>query len=113
MLARLEEQERAESDPWRRDDVRQSWIALYTLHAGKFPDFWSAFIAASMRMYGKHPDQLWGAIEARRRAQLGPLYEQFWGAATTTRKPPQSVPQQLWLWAEKPNGARAINSHAA
>lgn len=74
VLVRVEESEKREIDSWLRDDLRQSWISLSTFWHGKFPTFWDAFMDASYRMYGLHPDQVWPSIVAKRRAKLGPLY---------------------------------------
>jgi hypothetical protein len=74
ILVRVEESEKRESDPWLRDDLRQSWISLSTYWRGQFPTFWEAFVDASYRMYGLHPDAVWPSIMAKRQAKLGSLY---------------------------------------
>jgi hypothetical protein len=68
VLARLEQAEHREPDPWLRDDIRIAWIAtLYASQGNRQP-----FIDASYRVLGLHPDKVWCAILARREALLGP-----------------------------------------
>lgn len=102
MLARLEEQYRAESDAWLRDDLEIARLTVRHAARGDAVEC-SPHVLASYEVLGVHPDKVWPKILARRKA-LG--IEDFLGAAPR-KKPPQSVPQQLWLWAEKTNGARA------
>ena len=90
VLARLEKAERQERDPWLADDYRQSWISILTFTRGDYPTFSAAFEAASYRMYGLHPDQLWPAICARREVNLGSPFER----SRVLPKPVQSVPEQ-------------------
>lgn len=78
VLARLEDSEKREIDPWLRDDLRHSWISLSTFWRGSFPTFWDAFVDASYRIYGVHPDAVWPKIMAKRKAKLGPLYSAFY-----------------------------------
>lgn len=112
VLGYLECAERKEINPWLRDDIRQSWISLSTLHGGKFLTFEAAFTAASYTMYGCHPSQVWPKILARRQALLGGEYEKFWGGSIAPRKPVNGVAgEQLSLWNE--NGAKVPNPRAA
>jgi len=68
VLARLEQSENREPNPWLRDDIRIAWIAtLYASQGNSQP-----FIDASYRVLGLHPDKVWPAICARRAALLGP-----------------------------------------
>ena len=67
VLARLEQSEAKESDPWLRDDIRIAWIAtLYAAQGNPQP-----LIDATYRVLGLHPDKVWPAIVARRAALLG------------------------------------------
>lgn len=94
ILIYLEWAEAHESDRWLQDDYRQAWIVVLLADRGlPFP-----FVTASYIMYGLHPNKLWPAIMARRRAKLGPLYSQFFPAplpALPPKKPPQSERQPV------------------
>lgn len=73
IMARLIQLEAHEPDVWLRDDYRQSFITLHLALEGN-PQ---PFVSASYQMYGVHPDKLYPAIVARRKALLGPLYEEI------------------------------------
>jgi len=78
VLARLEQSETKEIDPWVRDDLRIAWIAtLYASQGNPQP-----FVDATYRVLGLHPEKVWPAIVARRAALLGPL-----DIPQTNRKP--------------------------
>lgn len=92
VLKHLEAAESHELDPWRRDDLRQSWISLSTFERGRFRTFEDAFVAASYLMYGIHPDQVWPRIVKRRHAMLGAEYRDFFPEpAASPKKPCASV----------------------
>ena len=76
ILARLVQAEAHEPHVWLRDDYRQSFITIALAAKGSA----LPFVEASYRMYGPHPDKLWPAIVARRKAQLGAEYSNFYDA---------------------------------
>ena len=83
VLARLEQRERKEIDPWVRDDIRIAWITvLYAARGESQPH-----VAASYQVLGLHPDKVWPAIVARRKTQLGRYYEEFFGEELPPKKP--------------------------
>jgi hypothetical protein len=85
VLFRLEQAELSELNPHLRDDYRIAWIvALYAMSGDSQP-----LVAATYRVLGLHPEKVWSAIVARRKAYLGPLYEEFWGAELPPKKPVQ------------------------
>lgn len=90
ILSRLEVSEWRETDPWLRDDYRIAWITVLLAAYGRsHPD-----VTATYRVLGLHPEKVWPAIVARRRAQLGSLYEQFFAedrGALPPKKPARSV----------------------
>jgi hypothetical protein len=73
ILARLIQAETHEANPHFRDDIRQAFITVSFAAKGDT----QPFVNASYRMYGLHPDKLYAAIEARKRAQLGTLYHEI------------------------------------
>jgi hypothetical protein len=87
VLRYLESAEKEENDPWLRDDIRIAWIA--TLRASRGEAF--PYVSATYTVLGMHPDKVWPAIEARRRAMLGADYDKFFGGSSSPRKPVQSV----------------------
>jgi hypothetical protein len=101
VLDRLSAAEAQELNPWLRDDLR---IARLTVaHAARGDAvLCSPDVLASYTVLGLHPEKVWPAIEARRKA-LGPL-----DVPGVRKKPPRSVK----LWCEKTNGERAVNSFA-
>jgi hypothetical protein len=75
VLARLIQSEAHEPDVWLRDDYRQAFITLdLALKGNTMP-----FVVASYQMYGLHPDKVWPARIARRKALLGKEYEAIAG----------------------------------
>jgi hypothetical protein len=87
VLLYLETAEKKEIDPWLRDDIRISWITVLNASRGDlFPH-----VHATIAVLGLHPDRVWPAIVARRKALLGPLYAEVWGEASSPKKPVQSV----------------------
>jgi hypothetical protein len=74
ILSHLQEAENREPNPDFQDAFRLAWITV--LHAARGEA--QPFVSAHYRVYGLHPDKLRIAVEARRRAQLGPLYEFFY-----------------------------------
>ena len=86
ILSRLELAEVRESNPHFRDDYRISWITVLRAARGE-P---RAHVSASYAVLGLHPEKVWPALTAQRRAKLGPLYGEFFGV-NLPRKPAQSV----------------------
>lgn len=83
-----------ETDPWLRDDIRIAWLTVLFASRGDT----EPFARAHCQLLGVHPDQLQTAMEARRRAQLGPFYvsRDQWGdipdqpIPSSPKKPVQS-----------------------
>jgi len=75
VLARLEQFEKHERDPWLRDDIRISWITV--LWAARGVPVWCwhrndpPHVAATFQVLNLHPDKVWPTILARRAALLG------------------------------------------
>jgi hypothetical protein len=87
ILFRLADAELRERNPHFRDDYRIAWITVF--HAARGdpqPD-----VTATYAVLGIHPNKLWPAIVARRKALLGTCYADFWGEALPPKKPAQSV----------------------
>jgi hypothetical protein len=104
VVTRLTEAEAQERDPWLRDDLRIARLTVAYAANGE-ATLCSPDVLASYMVLGLHPDKVWPAIQARRKALLGPLYREVLGAAPVPKKPPQAVP----LWCEKTNAAKAVN----
>lgn len=91
VLARLEERERKEIDPWMRDDIRIAWITVSLASRGEGDShFWATY-----NVLGCHPDQVWPKILARRKAALGGHYEEFWGVVSAEDFPPKKPAQSV------------------
>ena len=95
ILSRLEQAEWSEPNPHFQDDYRIAWITVrYAARGRKQP-----LVAATYVVLGLHPDKVWPAIVARRRALLGPSYSKFFGLNPPAmrandvrwKKPAQSV----------------------
>lgn len=67
VLCYLEVAEKKEFDPWLRDDIRIAWITVLEASRGNS----QPHIDATYRVLGIHPDKVWPAIVARRKAILG------------------------------------------
>ena len=106
VLARLAQAEVCESNPHYRDDLRIARLAVAYAAKGEAV-LCSPHVLASYAVLGLHPEKVWPAIQARRKA-LGPV--DGWDAPVVPvpKKPVQSAS----LWPEKTNGARAVNSCA-
>jgi hypothetical protein len=94
ILSRLVEAEAREPNPHLQTDYRIAWITV--LYA--WQEFSSPHVSAWYRVLGLHPERVWPAIVARRKALLGSHYEQFFGGcegesseALPPKKPAQSV----------------------
>jgi len=74
VLSRLEQAELSELDPHLCDDIRIAWIVVLFASRGNS----QPLIDASYYVLGLHPEKVWPAIQARRKALLGWLYEEFW-----------------------------------
>jgi hypothetical protein len=86
ILARLEYAEAHESNPHLQDDYRIAWITvLYAARGEPQPQ-----VAATYAVLGLHPDKVWPAIVARRKAMLGADYDKFF-AEHPPKKPVKSV----------------------
>lgn len=96
VIARLEELEKFEQDPWYADDIRIARLTVIHAWRGDAVEC-SPHVLATYELLGVHPNQVWPKIEARR-AALGPLE-----VKPVRKKPVQSVS----LWCEKTNAARA------
>jgi hypothetical protein len=74
VLFRLEQAELSELNPHLRDDYRIAWIvALYAMSGDSQP-----LVAATYRVLGLHPEKVWSAIVARRKADLGKEYSAWY-----------------------------------
>jgi hypothetical protein len=80
ILFRLEQVEWREPDPHFRDDLRIAWITVLRADRGES----LPHVSATYSVLGLHPDKVWPAIEARRRALLGI-------ESLPAKKPAQSV----------------------
>lgn len=97
VLARLNQAEDREPNVWFRDDIRIAWITVLRAARGEA----IPHVTATYAVLGLHPDKVWPAIMARRRAQLGTLYEAFYPFETappkkpsaSVKRSPQSLPQ--------------------
>jgi hypothetical protein len=123
ILSRLIDAEAKEPDPWLRDDLRIARLTVAHAARGDAASL-PPHVLASWEVLGLHPEKVWPAIVARRKAQLGEFYsklyderdllrkddgvllEQFWSVPPVPKKPAQTVK----LWCEKTNAARATNS---
>jgi hypothetical protein len=91
--AELIRAEAHESNPHFKDDIRQAFIVV-SLAAEGHPQ---PMVEASYRMFGLHPDKVYPAIVARRRAILGSLYDEMMQGSSfpfefpSRKKPAQSV----------------------
>jgi len=74
ILDRLQKAELAESDVWFRQDYRQASICVSLARRGET----APFVTSSYRMFGTHPDLVWGKIQANRHARLGNEYGQWY-----------------------------------
>ncbi len=103
ILARLEQAEVEELDPWLRDDLRIARLTVCYAANGEAM-LCSPHVLASYMVLGLHPEKVWPAIQARRDA-LGSSYGPF-----LLEIPAPSVPkipaQSVKLWSEKTNAAR-------
>lgn len=98
ILSRLEQAESSEPDPHRQTDYRIAWIAvLYAAQGKQQPN-----TLATYEVLGLHPDKVWPAMVARRKAQLGESYSRFfdehgqirrdeYGPLLPPKKPARSV----------------------
>lgn len=83
VLSRLEDAEAHEVNPHLQTDYRISWITVLRASRGEL----AAHRSATYAVLGVHPDKVWPAIVARRRAQLGPLYEAFFSVSSAAAIP--------------------------
>lgn len=104
VLSRLAQAEACELNPHYRDDLRIARLTVAYAASGEAV-LCSPDVLASYVVLGLHPQKVWPAIQARRKA-LG-LREET-GAPPVPKKAAQSVK----LWYENRNGARAANSRA-
>jgi hypothetical protein len=92
ILSRLERAEAHEPNPHLQADYRIAWITVIRASRG---ELWP-HVTATYEVLGLHPDKVWPAILARRKALLGPLYEAFYGVSLPPKKPPQSAAVGEW-----------------
>jgi hypothetical protein len=102
---RIAQVEACEPDPHLRDDLQIAKLTVLYAATGEAVRC-SPQVLASYQVLGLHPEKVWPAIEARRKA-LGPMC-----AVSGAPPVPKKAAQSVKLWAEKTNGARAINSRA-
>lgn len=95
VLTRLEDAEVRESNPHFQDDYRIAWITVMRASRGEV----RPHLSATYAVLGLHPDRVWPAIVARRKAILGSGFEKFCGVSLPPKKPVQS--ERRWL--EKKN----------
>jgi hypothetical protein len=88
ILYHLERAEEREPNPHLQDDYRIAWITVLGAASGVT----DPHVQATYAVLGLHPDKVWSAIEARRKALLGLDYDRFFGEHPP-RKPVQSVRQ--------------------
>jgi hypothetical protein len=103
VVRRLRTAEATETDPWLRDDIQIARLTVVYAATGEAvccsPD-----VLASYEILGLHPEKVWPAIQARRKALLGPI--------DVSGAPPKKSAQSVKLWPEKISGARTVNSRA-
>jgi hypothetical protein len=92
VLARLQQAETREENPHFQDDYRIAWITVLRAVRGES----LPHVSATYTVLGLHPEKVWPAIVARRRALLGPLYVQFFGVDLPPKKPVQSERSPSW-----------------
>lgn len=74
IMKRLEDAERAEINPHFCDDYRIAWITtLYAARGEAIPQ-----VRATYTVLGIHPDSVFVAMSARRKAKLGREYDKFY-----------------------------------
>lgn len=107
VLARLVQAEACELDPHYRDDLRIARLIVHYAATGEAV-LCSPHELASYMVLGVHPEKVWPAISARRKA-LGLV--DVWDAPVVPvpKKPVQSAS----LWPEKTNARRAVGSSGA
>lgn len=92
ILSQLERAEAHESNPHLQADYRIAWITVIRASRG---ELWP-HVTATYEVLGLHPEKVWSAIVARRKALLGPLYEAFYGVSLPPKKPVQSERDSRW-----------------
>lgn len=90
ILLRLDQAEAREPNLHLQSDYRIAWLTVLYAWRGDAVEC-SPHVLATQKVLGLHPDHVWPAIEARRRALLGPEYEKVFGDASSPKKPVQSV----------------------
>lgn len=88
ILSRLEAAELDELDPHLKCDYRIAWITVICAARGTS----QPHVAATYKVLGLHPDRVWSAIVARRKALLGTYYAEFWGEDLPTEVLPPKKP---------------------
>ena len=73
----LEQAELSEDAYGFESDIRQAWITVSLAARGEC----GPFVQASYRLHGLHPDKVWPAIMAQRRATLGKEFSDWYDAA--------------------------------
>jgi len=96
IIARIQQAECAEPNPHLQCDYHIAWLtALYAWRGDAIEC--SPHVLASYEVLGLHPDKVWPAIMAGRKAQLGAEYSDIYDEAGnlkpdfSPKKPPHSV----------------------
>jgi hypothetical protein len=105
VLARLAQAEACEPNPHYRDDLRIARLTVYYAASGEAV-LCSPHVLASYMVLGLHPEKVWPAILARRKALVGSVVS---GAPPVPKKPAQSVK----LWQSEKNKSAELALRAA
>lgn len=93
VVARLEEAELDESDPWYCDAIRIARLTvLYAAKGDPSPHFWATY-----NVLRTSPDQVWPQIVANRKAKLGKYYAEIFGAEDGVSLPPKKPARSVAL----------------
>lgn len=88
VMARLWSAEVRELNPHCQADLRIAWITVLLASRGVL----EPFVSATYTVLGKHPDAVWPAILARRKALLGREYPLFYDADGNWKPEPLADP---------------------
>lgn len=113
ILCRLLEAEACELNPHYRDDYRIARIAVSYAASGEYK-LCSPHVAASYTVLGLHPEKVWAAIVARRKAVCGAAFSLWFGQGgdrledvSVPKKPPRS---ERFEWEEWQRLKKAIGA---
>jgi hypothetical protein len=100
-MARLQQAEAHEVNLHFKSDYRQAWItASFAQKNVPVP-----FVAASYAIYGLHPDKVWPAIVADRKARLGTEYYDWYDSDDILRPDVPKIPPTACADTHAANGA--------